>query len=158
MVITILIFSVAGCNSKNLTSEKQKDFNFILDYGIMGKNQIDTFKGTYTKDMVTVPSVTTELKLTEAEINDIYTKMQEIGIFNYPDNFYEETNQKITPFSTYKFKIKNHSEIKEIVWMDETLSESKKAKQLRSLIEKIKTIVENKDKYKKLPQPVGGYK
>ena len=48
---------------------------------------LDTFKGTYTKDMVMDPSITVPLSLSEEEMDRIYQKMVEIDFFNYPDKF-----------------------------------------------------------------------
>ena len=44
------------------------------------KNEINTFKGTVTKDLITDGTATTELILTEEEMKDIFRKMQEINI------------------------------------------------------------------------------
>ena len=67
IIISILvIFVMTGflilCQKDNQI-QKPDDFNFIFMYGVGGKNEIDTFKGTYTKDMVTEPSITIDFKL-----------------------------------------------------------------------------------------------
>ncbi|MBC2579142.1 hypothetical protein [Clostridium sp. DJ247] len=62
LCLFLIIFSLASCNStstKNqLPASKPKDFNFVFNYGVNAKNQLDTTKGQYTKDMVVEPSIT----------------------------------------------------------------------------------------------------
>lgn len=51
------------------------------------KNELNTFNGNYTKDMVVDPPVTVNLTLSEKEMNTIHDKMAEINFFDYPDEF-----------------------------------------------------------------------
>ncbi len=43
------------------------DFNIIFRYGVGAKNELDTFNGTYTWDMVVDPSITVNLSLSNKE-------------------------------------------------------------------------------------------
>jgi len=145
-------------NINKMPKAKPKDFNFVFNYGIGAKNQINTIKGQYTRDMITEPSVNTSLALTEEEMNTIYMEMRKINIWNYPDKFKPFRLCKQTPFETYYIKIFINGKEKGIYWSDENDSQSKKAIQLRKLFYKMHTIISNKEEYKKLPKPKGGYK
>jgi hypothetical protein len=155
------MFSLTGCSLPNsesqLPSSMPKDFNFVFNYGVGAKNQLDTSKGQYTKDMVIEPSITASLKLTNEEMNKIYEEMKKISILTYPDTFSPKTNAMRTPFDTYSIKIIADGREKNIFWKDQYVAESKEAVQLRELFNKIREIIINKDEFKKLPAAKGGY-
>lgn len=109
LCIFLFSFSQVGCNSTGTKNEfpasKSRDFNFVFNYGVNAKNQLDTIKGQYTKDMVTEPSITTNLKLSDEEMSTLYLEMKKINILGYPENFKPKNNVIQTPFSTYSIKI-----------------------------------------------------
>lgn len=137
----MIAFTFVGCNStstKNqLPESKLKDFNFVFNYGVNAKNQLDTAKGQFIKDMVSEPSITTNLKLSDEEMNTIYSEMRKINILDYPDKFNPKSNTSQTPFDTYSIKIIIDGKEKSINWKDENVSESKEAVQLRKLFKNI---------------------
>lgn len=162
VVFALFVFILTACSANKsqnsqLPEKKPSDFNFVLNYGVNAKNQLDTPKGTYTKDMVTAPSVTTTLKLSDEEMNEIYTVMRNINILSYPDNFNPKSNMFQNPFQTYSIKIIANGKEKNIYWKDESVSNSKEAVKLRDLIKRIHEIISTKEEYKKLPEPQGGY-
>ena len=164
-VIFLCMFIIGAllvvCNltsTKNkLPSTKPKDFNFVFSYGVGSRNRLDTIKGQYTKDMVTEPSISTNLKLSNEEMNTIYSEMRNINILDYSKNFKPKNNKKQTPFYTYYIKIIADGMEKNISWDDENASQSKEAVQLRGLFKKIQEIIESKEEFKKLPKAKGGY-
>jgi len=157
---------LAGCNQ----TEKQQPsdapdgtgFNLVFKYGVGARNELDTFNGTFTKDMIIDPPVTVNLTLSKEELDTIYQKMKEIDFFAYPDRFSVsvhsgESTGMITPYSSYYFKVAYDSGLKELWWEDKITNKDEKAEKLRELIEFIKNIVEAKKEYKELPPPRGGY-
>lgn len=162
LIFTLLIFILTACiinklHKNRLPEKKPSDFDFVLNYGINAENQLDTQNGTYTKDMIKDPSVTTTLKLTDEEMNEIYVLMKDINLLNYPDNFSPKSNIYRTPFKTYSIKIIANSKEKNIYLKDENVSNTIEAVKLRNLFKKIHEIISVKEEYKKLPEPVGGY-
>lgn len=159
--VFLIAFSFAGCNStadKNqMPVSKPMDFNFVFNYGVGARNQLDTIKGKFTKDMIIDPSITTDLKLSEDEMNTIYSEMKRINILGYPENFKPKNNVYRTPHSTYFIKIIADGKEKSLSWEDENVSEAKEAVQLRNLFEKIQEMIVNKEEFKKLPEAKGGY-
>lgn len=162
LILAVFVFMLTGCSDNEtqnnlMPEEKPSDFYFVLNYGVVPTNQIDTLKGTFTKDMVTIAPVTTTLILSDEEINEIYTQMRKINILSYPNNFKPESNMFVTPFETYSIKIFFNGIEKSIYWEDENLSKSKKAVELRNLFKRIEEIIYAKDEYKNLPRAQGGY-
>lgn len=140
-------------------------FDFVLSYGVKnsneafaeGRNRIDTLSNKFTKDMIQNEDVTIDMTLTDEEMKEILTEMKRINIFNYPDVFVEVTNSGRIPHSTYRFYISYKGATKVVYWDDGQSSESTKAINLRNLIKKITEIIRNKEEYKALPKPKGGY-
>jgi hypothetical protein len=63
------------------------NFNLILKFGYGERNILDTFKSTFTKDMVVGPDTTIKLILDKSELNSIFNKMLDIDFFSYPELF-----------------------------------------------------------------------
>jgi len=53
-----VLLGTIGCGAP---TPSDSNFNLIFKYGVGAKNEFNTFKGTYTKDMVMDPSVTVNL-------------------------------------------------------------------------------------------------
>jgi hypothetical protein len=139
------------------------EFSLIFRYGIGAQpNELDTLKGTFTKDLITLPPVTTSLTLTREEMEAIYRKMAEIGFFSYPEVFKVnvppgEATIIVTPFEKYYFEVTAGSRHKTLAWDDEIRNYNGQAAQLRSLVQFIKGIITAKPEYQVLPQASGGY-
>jgi hypothetical protein len=161
LCVLLIITLLAGCNltstENKLPSTKPKGFNFIFSYGVGCKNQLDTMKGEYTKDMVPAPSISTHLKLSDEDMYTIYSQIRNIDILSYPESFKPKNNVIRTPYYTYNFKIIVDGMEKSISWKDENVSQLKQAVQLRELFKKIQEIIESNEEYKKLPEAQGGY-
>jgi hypothetical protein len=159
LLLAIILLGATGCDNP---APEKPSLNLIFKYGVTAKNELDTFKGKFTKDMITDPSITIELSLSEQEMDRIYKKIVEIEFFNYPDRFKVnvppgELTGMVTPYSTYYFKVEYDSQVKELWWGDEITNPDQKAEKLRELIMLIRNIVESKEEYKKLPEPRSGY-
>jgi hypothetical protein len=156
--LVLFVFMFTACSViTSLPEKKPSDFGFVFNYGVGAKNQLDTFNGTYTKDMVTEPAIITSLKLSDQEMNEIYSEMKSIEIQRYPNTFAPKSNGRVTPFETYSIEIIVDGGEKSIYWEDKNGSKSKDAVQLRNLFNKIRKIISEKDKYKKLPKAKAGY-
>lgn len=161
LFFTVLIPAAAftGCTA---VEPSVSDYNMIFRYGIGAGNELNTFNGTFTRDMVMDPPVTINLILTEEEKGIIMQKMVEIDFMSYPDRFSVEVppGQAIgerMPFPSYYFKVEYGSQVKELWWDDKIINENEKADVLRGLIDLITGIIESKKEYQELPAPRGGY-
>ena len=128
------------------------DFNLIFKYGISGKNELNTFNQTYTKDMIMDTPITVEFKLSESELTDIYQKINDFGIFN--DKELIEENVAVTPCSSYYLKVQINSEQKELFWDN---CRGRVNDELQQFTDYIIQVIESKDEYKELPDAKGGY-
>ena len=159
MALVLSLAGMAGCDE---AEPESAGFNLEFRYGVTAGNILDTFEGTYTKDMVIDPPVTVDLSLSAAEKEMIYEKMVEIDFFDYPDEFSVNVPLgkmigRVTPYSSYYFRVEHDSQVKELRWDDEITNLDEKAERLRELITLIRNIIESKEEYQELPEPTSGY-
>ena len=161
LAFIIVIAALPGMGGCAAPPPETSNLNLVFRYGVGAKNELNTFNGTYTRDMVMDPPITVNLSLTEEDLDRIYEKMLEINFFDYPDEFSVSTAGGsfgiMTPYSSYYFKVEYDSSIKELRWKDEISYPDENADRLRELIQLIREIIEAKEEYKSLPEPTGGY-
>lgn len=159
MVFSIILMTVAASSQNTISPSPKNDsnFNLLFRYGIGAKNELNTFEGTYTKDMVIDPPITIKLTLSDAELEQIRQKMGEIGFFDYPEGFPPRTDFEVTPCTNYYIKVENCFSVKETSWNENSLLENNTQGNLLQLVNLIRSIVEQKPEYKALPPERGGY-
>ena len=118
LVLMAALLGTVGCVTDTPPAVKPPDFNLIFRYGVGAKNELNTFEGTYTRDMISDPSITVPLSLTEEEQDRIYKKMVEIDFFDYPEKFSLTVTPggsvgMVTPYMSYYFRVEYDSRIKE---------------------------------------------
>lgn len=146
----------------SLPAEMPDDFGFLLGYGIYAKNVLDTFSGTFTKDLVVPPrpTATADLRLSQEEMADVYRALREMDIFGYPTDFDPESsnNSYVSTHPSYYLMIRVAGEEHVVRWEDAHESAAPEAMRLRDLIQRIQhTMIEEKPEFKALPPLMGGY-
>ena len=156
----VLLFIFVSCSDLN-SPEPARNFNVRLRYGILARNELDTFGNTFTKDLILDGTVTVPFHLSQADLDSIEAKMNQIGFFSYPDTFMvkspDSMRATIVPYNTYDFKVESGSTLKTLFWNDFIIASDPQAAKLRELITLIRTIIESKQEYRQLPPPRGAY-
>jgi len=138
-------------------------FGFVASYGAGAYNVLDTTAGTFTKDLIMAGTVTTPLRLTEAELEDLYHDLATMGILGYPSPYEPEAGstgptQFVTPCQTYKLDLYiGGAHLKTVEWVDEHLWAGPETETLRAWFAKLKRMVEAKAEWRSLPPTQGGY-
>jgi len=171
----LLIFLLGACNhpvSKSKETESgsssqsesnimpentPEDFNFSINFGIGMKNEINTFEGTFTKDLITVGTVTTDITFTEEEMDLIYAEMREINIADAKQFIPETIDCEMEPYGEDEWNILIDGETIRHSVSETYCNPTNDAKQLIELRETIFDIIQEKDNYKELPDAEGGY-
>ncbi|TYQ18125.1 UNVERIFIED_CONTAM: hypothetical protein Cloal_0533 [Acetivibrio alkalicellulosi] len=173
LIICLVIFAILipttylGIqNSKSneidtLQDENLDDFNFQLNFNTYGKDQINTYKGTFTKDLVMDGTKTIEFKIPDNVKNDIYNLMMDIDIMSFPDTLKVE-GMAVTPSCDYKLTVTIRGKTKVIVWnegfyTDMTTNLPKANVNFLKLVKHISDYIYSTDEYKNMPKANGGY-
>jgi hypothetical protein len=144
-------------------------FSFVYQYGhdtLQHPNVIDTSRGTFTQDMVSDLSQTFNLRLDDAELKQVEDMLDAIDFWNaekYPTVFTMPNPGPMGCSSTGRqpiFLLVRRGDVsKELTWMDQdsVCTPNQAGKDLRSLMNLIRGILEGKPEYQKLPRPAGMY-
>lgn len=149
LILVCIALFLSACSN----SEEDNNFNFIFKYGVMYKNELDTFKDTYTKDLVIDGERTTTLKLSREDRQRIYECMQEIDIRDYRG---VQQGLFFMPQSGFQFEIQMKEEKISIDWIG-GFREDPKDQNFKRLVTLIQEIIESKDEYRDLPEANGYY-
>jgi hypothetical protein len=132
----------------------------IYSHGVGSKNVLDTFAGTYTKDMVVNAPITIKMTLSSEEISRIESKLKEIGFF---DSNYRQLLPggiaigETTPYSIYYLRVQyDGTHEKELRWSNKVVYKNDDTS-LNELSRLIQSIIEAKPEYQSLPEPRAGY-
>ncbi|HEX6923436.1 MAG TPA: hypothetical protein VF149_06390, partial [Bacillales bacterium] len=84
-IFIVMVIIMVGCNQPKPVNHMPKslpsDFEFVIHYGVGGKNAVNTFNHTVTKDLITAGTATIEdFSFTKEERNKIYRKMREANV------------------------------------------------------------------------------
>jgi hypothetical protein len=167
-VIFLFILSLTGlcaCHSPDPGTtplNPAPNFAFTFEYGSCNRDIIDTFKETFTKDMIVEPAVTIPFILTNDQKNEIYREMVEINLWDYPEHFSIPIPGGaivgiVTPAMEYRITVRNGELTKTIYWLDEiTEPTTPQAEQLRSFFMRMIEMIQNSPEYKQLPELTAG--
>jgi hypothetical protein len=155
LIVSLAYLFLQKTSNENLNSVDS--FNLVLRYGVGAKNELNTFNGTFTKDLILDPSVTTNLALTNEEKLQIQHKIAEIDFFNLPDSFPTNQSVIVIPMSAYYIRVQNGTQIKEVSWNTNSVIDNETSINLEQLVSFIVGIIEEKPEYKALPPARGGY-
>jgi hypothetical protein len=65
-------------------NSERNPVNFVFRFGVGGLNELDTFHGTFTKDLCIDGTITARMILSEAELKQIQLKLIALDFFNCP--------------------------------------------------------------------------
>jgi hypothetical protein len=123
LLLGIIIITASMIQDKAEIATFATTSNILFRYGSShGKhpNELDTFKGIFTKDTVDKDPVTTKLDLTQDELDTIYQKMVDIDFFSYPKGYHPkpegDTVSTQTPFTVYYIEYHNENGTKVVYW------------------------------------------
>ena len=160
-ILTILAISLAVVRSPILGNlvfpydSSKNPINIDFRFGVTARNELNTFDGTFTKDLIYDGTIKTRLILTQQELTQIKTKLLDIGFFDYPSSFQSQSN--VSPRDDYHLKVQIGSVIKEVSWYSDSDLDSKTKADLDQLYQLLYNMIVQKLEYKLLQPASGGY-
>ena len=153
----IFFFLLSGCGTST-DVEKIHDEQLVkihLQFGFV--DELNTFEGTFTKDLVEDGSITVEFWLPKEDQESIIELAQELSFISLPDTIPALPGVLITPNpSPDSLRIKFEDMDKTVVWSYPNDSENTDYKKVIELSEHIMSIVKESETYKLLPEARGG--
>ena len=140
------------------SAQPESNFGFVLEYGACYTNVLDTFKGEFTQDRVVEPSITILLQLTSQQMLNIFQKMDEIHLAEYPELFAIPTQDDepvgiVTPSVRYLLQVRNGATQSTVRWNDEIVQPTSwEADQLRELLQMIIHMIRESPSFRQLPE------
>jgi hypothetical protein len=161
-LIALVAILLISCSDQGLTP-KDRDFNIMLRFGVGGRNELNTFENTYTKDLILDGTITVSLVLSDIELDSIEYKLVQSGFFTYPDTFVVNAKDSLfvslDPHPSYFFRVKHQSTVKTLYWDDSIVPfiTDIRRKNLQDIVAFISNIVGRKPEFLNLPPARGGY-
>ncbi len=157
-------FIMSGSRSNSSVSLKNagiNDFNFKLNFNVLGKEQLDTYKGTYTKDLVLNGTKTIDFKIPDNVKSEIYKLMMDVNILSFPDTL-KAGSMLVMPSCDYKLTVTINGKTKNIIWKDGLYPSMKDSlpkdnKNFLKIVKYISDYIYSTEEYKNMPQANGGY-
>ncbi|MHC0039386.1 hypothetical protein [Pseudoneobacillus sp. C159] len=166
LLFAFLMVLLTGCNSGNVSQpvdnvnnmpiEMPSDFDFIVQFGVGMKNEINSMTDIVTKDLIADGTVTTKITFTPTEMNLIYKRMREMNILA-AKKLAPEVDCMQEPHEDDSWEIIIDGQTIHYSISGEYCEQTKDAKQLIDLRNFIFEMVKNKDEYEVLPEARGGY-
>ncbi len=157
----------SSANQSALPEQMPADFAFTAAYGFYAKNVLDTFTGTFTKDIIAPPkpNPTITFRLSAEEMARLYQALVQIGILSYPSVFTPDAEQEaktgvhhfVDPHPTYSLRVRAVGQERSVLWEDQGLSSAPKAAALRNWFNMLQRMIEARPEYKAMPPTEGGY-
>lgn len=151
-VVFVLNIFLPACGSVP-TGE---DIQIKCDWGVQGRNILDTKAGTFQHDMVSEPPITIPFVLTGEEKNRILDTARAMGFFSFMHQV--QTAPWMSSNAPYHYlRIETPESSNWIDWFGAIDSQSEKARNAWILLNMVIEIVESKPEFKSLPRPKGFY-
>ena len=160
ILIPVLLLLIAAFYVLRVPNSKYPETNFAFrfEFGSCDNDVLDTFAGTFTKDMIVEPAITIPLELSEEQMVAIYQKMEQIDFFDYPAVFTIPKPEGMqSPAMQYYIEVRNGNVTKTVRWDGEYFSKSdRQANNLEDLFYMIMKMIWEHPDYLQLPELKAG--
>lgn len=163
LLILVIILIVEISNRDPLYNEAT-EFEFELSFGCYGRNNINTFKDTITKDLVSAGSITVDYEMPERVKKEIFRMMRSMDIMSYPENLNFPIFDEHVEYLYLRVVIGEKEQIVRWTvpwgfnfWDDNGKNMSLQHYQFKILVEYISRHVYESKTWKALPKHEGGY-
>lgn len=130
--------------------------NIIFKFGTGARNELNTFHGTFTKDLIIDGTVTARLILTSEDLEQIRLKVVETDFFNIPESFPLKSPLTMPDYSFYLL-VSTGTNTTAVSWNNNSQIDSGTEARLNELADFIINIISEKPELKMLPPPSGAY-
>jgi hypothetical protein len=151
---------------------RPSDFAFRLEYGVCTTDVLDTFQGTFVRDLsAMVPAVSIPLALPEESLDEAYRAIVAAGFFKYPPDFRTSPKTACTrtpiadgvgavscfgitgfaPAHHYRLTVREAGVTHTVSWHDNTAPSTEEADRLRHMLNVIVEMIRALPQVRRLP-------
>jgi len=155
-ILPLLCLFLLSCQDSSMEPENQ----FVQIYFKYGfKNVLNTFENTYEKDLILDGVIKIKFWFTAEEQNGILEKAQEVNYFSIPDTLQNDSTLVIIDPSPGEqiLRIKFQAKDKTTIWTYPLNEDNSQVNDFMKLTNFIRSIIESKPEYKRLPPARGVY-
>ena len=122
------------------------------------RDQVDTFNGTLTKDLVLNGTVTVPFGFKRSEQDSLVAVLAQTDFFGLPDTLYPMPNVSIYPDPGFQvLRVEFEGTTKSLVWMAVLDESDPRTGRVRELWARLRSLVQSTDTYRQLPPAEGAY-
>lgn len=158
-IIHLIMLEACSKLSNYPANPQPADSQFVqirFQYGF--KNELNTFDGTYQKNLVWDGTIKVPFWLTTNEQSMIIEKAMATNFFAFPDTLHKEQGVSIMPDPSPDFlRLKYENQERSVVWFFPLDTSNSYVQSVHELADLIRMIIEAKPEYKRLPPARGGY-
>ncbi len=152
-----VVLVLVACSSTDYPEEMPVEFDFSVEYGVEGRQKVDTFTDIVVKDLVTDGIVEASIVLTDEEMQDIYRRMVALDMMGKLDFEGDENTQCATePEIRTEWIIHLNGDLNSIRYTT-LCNNTQDSLAIMELQDYIHGIVAAKEEYQKLPESNGHY-
>ena len=158
--VDVSISNETGSAVQAMSEDMPNDFGFSIQFGVGKNNEIDTFKGTVTKDLIEDGTATADVTFPDEELAEIYEKMKDVNIIeakNFTSDPINGTVCSQEPHEEDEWKITLNGDTIKHSFSGTYCEPTNDVKQLLALRNYVFSLIKSKEEYLLLPEPKGGY-
>ena len=164
LLLFLIVILIIEISDNNPAYNAEQDYEFELSFGCYGKNNINTFNDTITKDLVSAGVITTNYIMPDYTKKKVFKMLRDMDILSYPKSLNFPLNNEHVDYLYLKVNIGGEEQIVRwtIPWGFDFYGEdgskiSVRHYQFKMLVEYISKHVYESDAWKALPAHEGGY-
>ena len=160
--LLVAVTLLYGCDlgqSLRLNQQPVPDQQIVKVFFKFGfRNQVDTFNGTLTKDLVIDGTISVPFSFTTSEQDSILLALTQSGFYTLPDTLYPIPNVRVLPDAGAQIlRIQYQGTTKSLVWFYPLDESDPRSNATIHLWQTIRGVVESTPIYAQLPPAVGEY-
>ena len=168
-MVLFAVCMLVGLAYRNASIEMPDNFGFSIDFGTYGKNNIDTYNNTFTKDLISAGTKTIHFTIPADKMREIFEAFIEHRIYELPNDINAEVELVIgerytswEPSERYSLTYTFNNETRTIVcedggpWYADSGPPDSRDR-LVAFVAFISEYILNTNEYRRMPHAVGGY-
>jgi hypothetical protein len=151
LVSLALLFALCVAPDTQAPRDPYRDFGFRFAYGLCTSEVLDTFKGTFTREMKPAPDLSVPVTLEAESLTAIHRAIADARFFVYPSEFRPGV-PNFAPGYHYRLTVQDAGRRHSVVWHDNARPSTPEADRLRQLFTTMRQVISAHPKVQQLPR------